>query len=58
MSDKYAVGTRLMCGGVPGTVVQNVKLPGDICVMWPGETRPWSYSAEWLDENVVIQEAV
>ena len=31
---KYLVGTKLLCNDIKGKVVKNLKLPGDICVLW------------------------
>jgi hypothetical protein len=52
----YEVGTKLVCNEVNGTVVENVKLPGDICVMWEGYTSIVSYDIDWLDENAKVVE--
>ena len=39
--------------GVRGTVVENYKLPGDICIDW--ETgQKFSYDEEWLQNNTKI----
>ena len=51
---KYPVGTQLDCDGVKGVVVENTKLPGDICVMWEHMTQVVSYDEEFLDENVKV----
>jgi hypothetical protein len=55
-NEKYTVGTMLECNGVRGKVVENIKLPGDICVEW--DNVAWwpihSYDADWLDDNVII----
>ncbi len=53
MSEKYKTGTKLTCNGVTGTVVENVKLPGDICVVWEGHPLI-SYDEVWLNENAEI----
>ena len=47
---KYAVGTKLDCDGVTGVIVENTKLPGDICVLWEHMTQVVSYDEEFLDE--------
>ena len=47
---KYEVGTKLDCDGVKGVIVENTKLPGDICVLWEHMTQVVSYDAEFLDE--------
>lgn len=47
---KYKVGTTLECDGVKGVVVENTKLPGDICVLWEHMTQVVSYDEEFLDE--------
>ncbi len=59
---KYKVGTKVVFGNedpLEGRVIENFKLPGDVCVQWlngpngtPGEKS--SYDREWLDENVKI----
>lgn len=51
---KYEVGTKLICNEVKGEVVENVKLPGDICVKWETMDSIASYDEEWLDENAEI----
>jgi len=48
---KYSVGTKLECEEVAGVVVENTKLPGDICVKWESMDFVVSYDEEWLDEN-------
>ena len=52
----YEVGTKLVCNEVNGTVVENEKLPGDICVLWEEYDRIISYDTEWLDENAKVIE--
>ncbi len=47
---KYTVGTILDADGVRGKVVENTKLPGDICVLWEHMTEIVSYDEEFLDE--------
>lgn len=56
MSDKFPVGSRV---GWPiegkieeGTVVENYKMPGDICIEWDMGINS-SYDAEFLAENGV-----
>lgn len=49
---EYRVGIKLECNGVTGVVVENTKLPGDICVKWETMDFVVSYDKEWLDENV------
>lgn len=56
MSVIYNIGTKLMCNEVNGTVVENVKLPGDICVLWEGYDAVISYDTDWLDENAKVVE--
>lgn len=56
MSVIYSIGTKLMCNEVNGTVVENVKLPGDICVLWEGYDAVISYDTDWLNENVKVVE--
>jgi len=51
---KYTVGTKLDCDGVQGIVVENTKLPGDICVLWEHMTQIVSYDQEFLDENCKV----
>ncbi len=51
-SEKFPVGKRIVNPeGVEGTVVTNVKFPGDICVVWDGYTRVFSYDEDFLDEH-------
>lgn len=54
--DKYLVGTHLICNEVNGIVIENFKLPGDICVEWETGLRS-SYDPEWLDEFAKIKES-
>src|SRR4051812_27339803 len=52
----YEPGTKLFSKetGVKGEVIDNIKLPGDICVRWEtGEVI--SYDEEWLDENCNVR---
>lgn len=58
---KYPAGTELIFRDIHhtppeeirGVVVENVKLPGDICVKWEsGEI--YSYDEQWLDEFTEI----
>jgi hypothetical protein len=60
-TERYPVGTLLRFlenSSVPedpiyGYVVENYKLPGDVCVCW--ETNMMSsYDEEWLDGHTVI----
>ena len=55
---EYPIGTMLECNGIIGRVIENVKLPYDICVQWEYEsiTHIISYDADWLDENARIIE--
>lgn len=55
MKEKYSVGTKLVHieTGIQGEVVENFKLPGDICVEWETGFKT-SYDAESLDENCQI----
>ncbi len=53
MSEKYSIGTRMLCGGIEGTVIENYKMPGDICIRWENGLT-CSYDKEWLDKNVVV----
>ncbi len=61
MSSKYLVGTRLKWKveeeAFLGSVVPNIKFPGDICVQWDIGTFS-SYDEDFLDENVTIHEKV
>lgn len=56
---KYEEGTKLIyrCeeGGdiIRGVVVENFKLPGDICVKWDTDQSS-SYDVEWLDEHTEV----
>jgi hypothetical protein len=54
----YNVGTKLIyhyeedgkSNIIRGEVIENCKLPGDICVKWEtGQIA--SYDIDWLDEN-------
>lgn len=36
-----------------GTIVENFKLPGDICIKWDECTTPYSYDEEFLIEHGV-----
>lgn len=46
---KYPIGTKLIFEDIKGVVVENFKLPGDICIEW--ETgQIISYGHEWLDK--------
>lgn len=55
-SEKYPVGQRVCCPDheaqytFSGTVVENRKLPGDICVQWD-EGFFSSYNEQWLNEH-------
>lgn len=55
-SDKYPVGMTILVDDhsceytFRGTVVENCKLPGDICVKWE-DGKLISYDENWLDEN-------
>lgn len=56
---KYQQGTKLIyrCGDgdtIRGIVVENSKLPGDICVEWENGQFS-SYDEDWLDENAEIE---
>ena len=50
---KYPVVTKVECNDCIGTVIENFKLPGDICIEWDVGLKS-SYDEEWLDENVSI----
>lgn len=50
----YKVGTKLVCNEVNGIVVENTKLPGDVCVQWEGYDNIVSYDTDWLDENAKV----
>lgn len=58
-SEKYPVGQRLCCDDEDaqftfrGAVVENRKLPGDICVLWDDGTFS-SYDEKWLDEHAYL----
>lgn len=54
---KYQPGTRVRNPhGVEGTVVQNVKMPGDICVKWDFHEGIYSYDEDVMDESCTIVE--
>jgi len=53
---EYKVGTIIICCGVEGKVVENIKLHRDICVLWEEYDHISSYDKEWLDENAEIYE--
>lgn len=53
--ETYPAGTRLLCNGIRGTVIENVKLPGDICVKWDhAPDAVVSYDADWLDSYAIV----
>lgn len=54
---KYSVGTKLLHteSGIIGFVVENFKLPGDICVEWETGLKT-SYDEENLDENCSVMD--
>ncbi|HEY5267773.1 MAG TPA: hypothetical protein VII94_01410 [Candidatus Saccharimonadales bacterium] len=54
---KYIVGTNLIHNesGIIGIVIENFKLPGDICVEWKTGFKT-SYDEESLNENCSILE--
>lgn len=57
---KYSVGVKLIYryekGIIHGEVIENFKLPGDLCVKWDtGQVA--SYDEEWLDERTEIMES-
>jgi len=54
---KYIVGTKLIHNesGITGIVIENFKLPGDICVEWKTGFKT-SYHEESLNENCSIVE--
>ncbi len=51
--NKYKVGTKLKCNDVLGTVIENFKLPEDICIEWENGMRA-SYDISWLAANTEI----
>lgn len=53
---KYVPGTKLIwkANGVRGRVVENYKLPGDICVEWEHGVKS-SYDEWFLDEHCAIE---
>lgn len=58
-SEKYPVGQKLIINSpagnaVVGTVVENCKMPGDICIKWEGLEDIYSYDEEFLDENAEV----
>lgn len=48
---KYIVGTKLIHNesGIAGVVIENFKLPGDICVEWETGLKS-SYDLDFLEE--------
>lgn len=58
LSNEYVVGTKLIYRYeekgqvhiIRGEVIENCKLPGDICVQWDTGQMA-SYDQEWLDEH-------
>lgn len=51
-SEKYPVGQILVWPGESeGVVVENFKMPGDICVKWNVLTFATSYDEDFLDEH-------
>lgn len=53
MNDKYSVGTKVTFDDISGEIIENFKLPDDICIEW--ETGLiGSYNKEWLDSNITI----
>ena len=55
MALRFEVGTVILCNDVKGVVVENVKLPGDICVKWETMDEIVSYDEDWLNDNVKIE---
>lgn len=53
MSDKYPIGTKLLCDVIEGEVIENFKLPGDICVRWDTGIEA-SYDEMWMDRYTII----
>lgn len=52
-SEKYPVGAKLEWPGESkGVVVENFKMPGDICVKWDVMDEPCSYDEWFLDKHV------
>jgi hypothetical protein len=52
-SEKYPVGQKLIWPGESeGVVVENFKMPGDICVKWDVMDEACSYDEWFLDEHV------
>lgn len=49
-TDFYPTGTKLLhtASGIRGVVVENFKLPGDVCVEWENGLAT-SYDYEFLD---------
>lgn len=55
MSSKYLVGKKVVCPGQDeGVIIENFKLPGDICIKWNSMEWPVSYDEDFLDEHCVI----
>ena len=52
---KYEVGmiVNFKEVNIKGTIVENYKMPGDICIDWDNGTQS-SYDEEFLDEKVEI----
>lgn len=53
MSERYPVGTKILCDAIEGEVIENFKLPGDICVRWVSGLEA-SYDESWMDEYTMI----
>ena len=56
---KYKVGTKVVFSdpqngeSFEGKVIDNYKIPGDICVKWETGFNS-SYDEKWLDKNTMI----
>ena len=50
MTKIYKVGTKVICNGYKGVVVENYKIPGDICIDWENGEK-YSYDKEAFEED-------
>jgi hypothetical protein len=54
---KYNVGTKITHteSGIIGYIIENFKLPGDICVEWETGLKT-SYDQDFLDDYCFIED--
>ena len=50
---KFPIGATVMFNGVSGTVVENYKLPCDICIDWETGQKA-SYDEDFLIEHKCV----